>query len=380
MRLLLVDDETRVLEGLERLLYARDDWDVITASSAAEAIELLEVERFDVLVSDMRMPGMDGADLLAIARDQYPETVRIVLSGQSDDVASLRAARVAHQFLTKPCSADVFIPVVERAIALQRYLHDDVVRKALGRVDKLPAVPRIYMQLSEALDADRPAEEISAIIRQDPALAAKLLQLVNSSFFVRGRPMADVASAVVRLGVRIIRDLTLTVEVFGRATNHMPSCLSIEDLQMSALGTAQVAQKLVKPADHAVAFMAALLRDVGLLALAETAPDTLCEMYTEACKQRCPVSEIERATIGTGHGEIGAWVLGVWGLPLDIVEAVANHHTPERIVAAEMTVAAAVHIAGALVDGAEPDKTLVERIGLAKTMPGWRGLAKAVRR
>ena len=124
--------------------------------------------------------------------------------------------------------------------------------------------------------------------------------------------------------------------------------------------------------------MAALLRDVGLLALGEAAPETLCGMYSG--KERCPATSIERTTLGTGHGEIGAWVLGVWGLPIDIVEAVANHHTPERIVAAEMTVAAAVYIAGALVDGEAPDETLIQRMGLTAALPEWRALAKTVRR
>jgi len=378
MKILLVDDEARVLEGLERLLFERDDWEITTAISGADAIELLECSRFDVLVSDMRMPGMDGAELLGIARDRFPAVVRIVLSGQADDVAALRAARVAHQFLSKPCSADVFIPVVERTMALQRYIGDEVIRGALGRVEALPSVPRIYAQLSTALDDDRPAEEIAGIIRQDPAIAAKLLQLVNSSFFVRGRAIADIQTAVVRLGVKVIRDLALTVAIFGRARQALPSCIPIDDMQKQALLAAQLAQKLVAPALAPSAFMAGLLHDVGLLALADAAPTRLCSVHVESCVRRCHASEDERAVMGRGHAEIGAYMLGVWGLPLDIVEAVAHHLSPDRITGPGMTVPAAVYIASTLIARGELDSALLGRLGLESCVQAYRALAEQV--
>lgn len=379
MRILLVDDEVRVLEGLERMLYAHEDWEIVTAESGAQAVEILARGPFDMLVTDMRMPGMDGAELMTVARDRHPEVVRVVLSGHAEDLASLRAARLAHQFLNKPCDARSFVSVIERTLLLRRYLHDDDVRKALGRVESLPSVPRLYFELSVALDADRSTDEIADIIRQDPALAAKLLQLVNSSFFVRGRAVSDVAAAVLRLGVRIIRDLVLTVEVFGRATaTAMPACISIEQLQRRALRTAQLAQMLAPPAQAPTAFVSALLRDVGLLALAEIAPKLVCELYAETCPRRCPTLPRAGVAIEDGLGDVGAYILGVWGLPLEVIEAVANHNTPARIGGSGMTVAAAVHIASALVDGRAPDAALLERTGLAGELPKWTKLVARI--
>jgi HD-like signal output (HDOD) protein/CheY-like chemotaxis protein len=378
MRLLLVDDEVRVLEGLERLLYSHDDWDIVTAQSGCEAVEILEKQSFDVLVTDMRMPGMDGAELMAIARERHPEIVRVVLSGHAEDLASLRAARLAHQFLNKPCDARSFISVIERTLHLRRYLRNDMVRKALGRVESLPSVPRIYTALSIAVDADASTDEIAGIIQQDPALAAKLLQLVNSSFFVRGRAVSDVSTAVLRLGVRIIRDLVLTVEVFGRATSEVPPCISIETLQRRALRTANVANKISVPAEAGTAFVSALLRDVGLLALAEIAPTALCGRQQTGCARHAAVSAEERISADDNHDAVGAYILGVWGLPLEVIEAVANQGSPDRIGGTRVTVSAVVHIASALVDGRDPDAALLERTGSAGSLPAWRALVAKV--
>jgi HD-like signal output (HDOD) protein/CheY-like chemotaxis protein len=375
MRILLVDDEIRVLEGLERLLYSHDEWEIMTASSGEQGLEIMDQFPIDLLVTDMRMPGMDGAELMTLTRERHPEVVRVVLSGHTEDIASMRAARVAHQFLDKPCDARSFIAVIERTVLLRRYLDDDNVRKALGRVESLPSVPRLYCELSAALDADRPADDLAGIIRQDPALAAKLLQLVNSSFFVRGSSISDVATAVMRLGVRIVRDLTMVVEVFGRARGKVPPCISIEKLQLRSLRTAQLAQKLVQPSQVAATFMAGLLRDVGLLALAEISPKMICELYASGCPRRCPV-EPAAPPARDCHGDIGAYILGAWGLPLDVIDGVANHDAPERIGGTSMTVSSAVYIACALVDDKSPDAALLARTGLTSELPRWIELAR----
>ncbi len=119
-KILFVDDETRVLEGLRRMLRGlRHEWDMEFVASGEEALIRLNACRFDVVVSDMRMPGMDGCELLEQIRQQSPTTVRIVLSGHSDRQAVMRTVGVAHQFLSKPCDSQVVTTTVMRACRIR---------------------------------------------------------------------------------------------------------------------------------------------------------------------------------------------------------------------------------------------------------------------
>ncbi len=116
---LFVDDELNVLEGLRtRLHRQRSKWEMVFVQSGREALERLAQGDVDVLVTDMRMPEMDGVTLLKRAQEEYPRVVRIVLSGHAELEAALRAIHVAHQFLSKPCEAGVIENVVERAVLL----------------------------------------------------------------------------------------------------------------------------------------------------------------------------------------------------------------------------------------------------------------------
>lgn len=109
-RVLFVDDEQEVLEGLRNLLRRnRHEWDMVFALGGYEALAELSRGTVDVVVTDMRMPGMDGAQLLAQVKTVSPSTARLVLSGHAEKEAILRALPVAHQFLSKPCGGGTLL-------------------------------------------------------------------------------------------------------------------------------------------------------------------------------------------------------------------------------------------------------------------------------
>jgi response regulator RpfG family c-di-GMP phosphodiesterase len=122
-RVLFVDDEPHVLEGIQRTL--RNQLELKTAPSGAEALRLMgESGPFAVVVSDMRMPAMNGAQFLAKVREQEPDTVRMILSGQADLEATIAAVNDGHiyRFLTKPCPTDQLYAAVEDALEQHRLL------------------------------------------------------------------------------------------------------------------------------------------------------------------------------------------------------------------------------------------------------------------
>ena len=217
-RVLFVDDELSMLEGLRRMMHAqRHEWEMAFAAGGEAALALMEASPFDVIVSDMGMPGMDGARLLAQVRDRHPQVVRIVLSGEMELSTALRVVPVAHQFLAKPCDAGTLRVAVERACHLRGLLTDDSIRSTVGALRDLPSPPRTYDLLTKALtDPDTSLQALARIVEQDVGTSAKILQLVNSAFFGLANSITNIEHAVIYLGINTLRCLVVSLEVFSQ--------------------------------------------------------------------------------------------------------------------------------------------------------------------
>ncbi len=205
-RLIFVDDEPRILRGLKRTLYPfADRWDMVFVESGTAAVAEMDKSHFDVVVTDMRMPGMDGAALLKHVHAQYPEVVRIVLSAHTELEAAMRAAPVAHQFLIKPSSAQQLEKVIEQACSLPERLADDTIRRAVGRVDQLPIAPKRHAELTQALSAPEVSlKRVASIVGQEPAMIGNVLRLVNGAFFRMKQNVGDIGKAVSQIGAPML--------------------------------------------------------------------------------------------------------------------------------------------------------------------------------
>jgi HD-like signal output (HDOD) protein len=379
-RILFVDDEQQLLEGLrDTLRRQRGVWDLEFALGGDEALDALGRDHFDVVVTDMRMPGMDGAELLARVRELSPDTARIILSGQTDLEAALRAARVAHQFLSKPCPGDELCAVLRRVLELRELVGSEELRSAVGRIRTLPSPPAVYHQLTSALEsAETSASDVSNIVSRDAALSAKLLQLANSSFFGLPRHLESVREAVVYLGTTIIRGLVLSTAAFKMIEGHQGWHETAETLQEHALLVGRISERLL-PGQGDAAFTAGLLHDIGKVVLLVE----YGERYDALLRGgEGALTERERAELGVTHCEVGAYLLNLWGLPYPIIEAVAYHHDPARVEHSTFGMLAAVHVADALVEGlagrteeCELDEAYLATLGVSGSIPAWRALA-----
>ncbi len=351
-RILFVDDESRILEGLQRMLRPqRHEWEIAFAQGGEAAIALLEATPFDVVVSDMRMPGMDGAALLSHVREHFPQMVRIVLSGHTELSTALRVVPVAHQFLAKPCDAQTLRVAVERACHLKALLSDESIRRTVTALGDLPSLPRTYEALTQALaDPDTSLAKVGRIVEQDVGISAKVLQLVNSAFFGVSHSMTNVQSAVSYLGINTLKSLVLSVEIFRafKPRGDLPG-FSLEKLQQHAQITAFIAARLPVAKHLAdIAMVAGLLHDVGKLIMAWKRSDQFRTMLVNASENNCPLYKVEEKAMGFSHAEIGAYLLGLWGLPYTIVEAVALHHAPGRVPHQSFDAISAVYTANLL--------------------------------
>jgi putative nucleotidyltransferase with HDIG domain len=377
-RILFVDDEPAILAGLQNLLYKeRKRWDMVFAGSGDLALAAFRAAPFDVVVSDMRMPGMDGATLLGAIRDEFPSTVRIMLSGHAERETIVRVLPSIHQLLSKPCDAQTLRTVIERCLDTEATSRDAVIRSLIGRLDKLPSPPEVYFALAKAMAAPNTTlADVSRIVQRDPGICAKVLQLVNSAYFGQGRTIASIEQAVSNLGTERLKFIAMTASVFSSTSSDRETAgFSLADLQETSIRVGALARKLLGRAPEAEeAFVVGLLHDVGraILALGMT------EVYgTVVARARDEVLvAVERELIGVTHAEVGAALLRIWGLPVRIVDVIQYHHEPLAAPEAIRDLAVAVHVASALVEEAPIDREALAAAGYGDRLSAWCAIAE----
>ncbi len=396
-RILFVDDEPMILQGLRRMLRGmRGEWHMVFVGSGDAAMEALGEQDFDVVVTDMRMPGMDGESLLRRVKERHPNVTRIVLSGHSEKEVIMKSVKAAHQYLSKPCDADTLKSTIGRACALRDLLKKDALRRLVGRMESIPSLPSLYANIMKILESPNASVgDVGRIISNDLGMTAKVLQMVNSTFFGIRRHIANPSQAVTFLGLDTVKALVLTVGVFSSFDPERVPCFDVDRLWKHSITVGALSRELAAAAglertrvDNA--FLAGLLHDVGKLVLAVNVPDR----YIRAvCPREAPDTalwEREEKIFGSTHAEVGAYLMGLWGLPNSIVEAIAFHHFPSRCPAAAVGVLTAVHAANILEQADRPDRdgaaipsgideVYLARLGLNEAFPKWREIALRVK-
>lgn len=388
-RILFVDDEPMVLSGLQRSLRSmRAEWEVVVAGSGAEALEMMSHDRFDVVVSDMRMPGMDGAQLLDQVKTRFPRTVRFVLSGQSDRETILRSIGPSHQYLSKPCDVEELKQKINHAFALRELLENPHLKEIVSSMQTVPSLPSLYVAVTDALrQPDVSIAKIADLISQDMGMTSKVLQLVNSAYFGLPCQVCNPQQAVSLLGIDNIKALVLSVHVFseleGQATQEL-AFLWPHSLQTAALARTIAHTQHCKQTVSDEAFAAGLLHDVGLLVLASACRQQYEQALRRRSEQKISISAMEQEIFNCTHAEVGAYLLGLWGLPNSIVEAVAWHHSPSGAGPAAFSPVIAVHVAdyfdqqmhsySVLSENPKLDEELLVRLGLQDRVKIWLSL------
>jgi len=352
--ILLVDDERPVLDGLRwRFHSMQRQWQIDCAGSGQEAIDRMDRQHYDVIVTDMRMPQMSGAQLLEVVRTRWPQTIRIVLSGYNDPGDTGLIVSLAHQFLSKPCEPKLLESVIHRCLLLHDLLHGSQVPALVGRIRKLPAVPRVYSKLQAMVKDDAvTVSEVAGLISTDPAISAQVLHIVNSAFFRLARRVTNIGQAVSYLGITTIRNIAMSVEIFSQWSATPAEPVDPEKLQSHAQMVAAAAGSLTAKTPIADdTMLAGLLHDIGYWILAQECPTELQAAVQLAQGSRIQLHEAETRTFGVSHAEIGAYLLGLWGLPYPVIEAVAHHHLPQRVPSSDFDVLAALAVAHSLIPG-----------------------------
>ena len=388
-RVLFVDDEPRVLQGLQRMMHPfRRDWDMTFVGSGAEALERMATSPFDVVVSDMQMPGMDGVKFFTEVMHRHPEIIRVVLSGHSSEESVLKVVGPAHQYLSKPCPPEILKTLVKRIGTAQKLLANTTLKRLVSGMKLLPSLPSLFWEISEVLKSpDATIQRVGQIIARDVGMSSKLLQLVNSSFFGLRRNVDDLPRAISLLGLDTVKSLSLSMHIFSHCDQRTLNKFSLHTLWDHSFATGTYArivahEENLSQHEADAAFTAGLLHDCGKLVLAINVPELYSKALMLARDEQLPSWEAERETFGVTHAEVGAYLLAIWGLPDTIVGTTAFHHSPAHCTEQVFMSLTAVHVANALEHEQNTVETASSRspvdldflttLGLIDRLPLWR--------
>jgi len=365
----------------------RTEWNMVFSGGGVEALQALERQTFDIVVTDLKMPGMNGAELLEEVRKRSPQSLRMILSGQADRETILRTVNPTHQYLSKPCEGEELKSRLIRAFALRDLLSNPELKGVVSRLDSLPSLPSLYLELNEELSkTEQSLEKVSRLVAADMAMTAKILQLVNSAFFGLRVEISDATRAIALLGFDIVKSLVLSAHIFSAFKTNLLSDADLQYLWQHSARTANYAKIIAKRenSDQKMTddcFTAALLHDAGKLVMAFALREKYKAVVERVRREELGVYEAERDIFGCSHAEIAAYLFGLWSLPQRVIEAVAWHHTPSESPGDKFSVTAAVHLGSICDEEARPywirDKTQVDygfltRIGCLEREKDWR--------
>ncbi len=334
--ILFVDDEQHVINALKRSLRATP-YNKFFALSGKEALALLEHTPIDLIVSDMRMPEMDGYEFLSIVREKYPDIPSIILSGYTDkDIVYKSLLKgVAKAYISKPWDNAELIAYIQRILFTKEKLQAAHLVQLILPGEKLPVIADSYNAIVEKIEAEASTDEIVSLISQDPVLTANILQIANSAFYGRRVLTSNVRDAIVYLGRHVIRDIVMSLGILN-AMEFTQECM--EDFEILWKNTHEmnrmfhflykkIAGKSVPDEIHS----AALLCNIGLFYLYSFYPEKVTQLKSQVNGKICLSLGKERALLGTDHDAISGYLLDWWNFPYAMVECAVHHGSLESL-------------------------------------------------
>ena len=347
--ILFVDDEAQILKSLRRL-FADTGYGVRVAGSGAEALGICSSEHIDLVVSDMRMPEMSGAELLALVKRDYPRTLRMMLSGYLDEAAVAAALQqnVAMACLLKPWDNEELIRTIGKVFETMDRLASKQMLGAINSMEQLPTLKPYLQDILQAIDADEDISVISGKIERDHSVAAKALHIVNSAYY--GVKTGSVKKAVSFLGLHSTRGLILSTSVMDAFEVRGNGKRFAENVWAHSFLANRMLQAILRhrmqPAEFQMACSAGLLHNIGIVFLMRHDPGRYLELVAESLSNPdMTLSDLEKDRFGFTHAEAGGYLLQWWNLPFPAVEAALYHCDPANPCVINKTLVCAMHVA-----------------------------------
>lgn len=346
-----VDEDLTVLDRLrQQLMPQTDAWGMIFAPGAEDALMVLEDKPIDVVVSRNTLSGMGGVRLLERVRTLQPRASRILMGGSELKDQVLSIVGPVHQ-VVDASDINSIVDCLNRLLRMQATLDRPKLRKLVSGVETLPTPSDAYYKLIDLLDRDDASvKDVGELVSQEMAMSAQLLKLTNSAMFGLSKPVTNAAHAVQVLGFDVVRRVALLAGVFELFEGTPAVQENITRLGQNSLGIGQLCGEIARmeslPSEVvAQAECAGLMAHLGMLLLLSEYGDQYLETLKLIDEDGVSIIEAERMAYGASHAEVGAYLLGLWGFSIPIVEAVAFHHEPLLLQGDELSASGVLHAA-----------------------------------
>lgn len=347
--ILFVDDEEHILKALRRL-FAQTDYDTFFALSGRAALDVLAEEKIDLIVSDMRMPEMNGYQLLKQVRMEYPATMRVILSGYAEEKEIISALQdgSTRMYMMKPWDNESLLTMVEQLLALGDIFESKKVLEIMNSLDGLPTLPTIYNKVCTLIKESADIEAIAKVIENDHVITAKVLQIANAVFY--GKQTGSVKQAIVFLGLANIKNIVLSISIIQKGSREYNNFLTNELLWKHASLTNKIVhliyEKLLNKKLSSISATAGLLHDIGKIILLQNFPKKYQQITDQMrINPSATICDVENEILQVSHQEIGGFLLNWWGMPQSIIEAAVFHHTPFDKKIIDREIVGVVHLA-----------------------------------
>lgn len=337
-KVLFVDDEVNILKSIRRELFD-SSFEVLVAGSGYEGLKILERERIDVVVSDVKMPSMDGIQFLSFVKEKYPKINRIILSGfvEKSTVVSSIIKGIANSYFAKPWNTGTLKTNIEHILDIESILNQKHLLSIINSIEELPTLPAIYKQLLVAINEDFSVTEIAKILESDISISARILKVANSAFH-GNLILSSVERALIHLGINTIKDIVLTVSIIDAEKMPQQMKKHLADIYNHSSCVNSIIRKLYKPIFNEPLddnySSTGITFDIGKIILLRYFPDrfhAIVEFQEAHDEMDFYLSEVKLGYENVTHAEIGSYFLSWWNLPLINVEAAMFHHSPDLV-------------------------------------------------
>jgi HD-like signal output (HDOD) protein len=387
-RILFVADDPHLHRFLRQLMEPlEEEWQAAYSRGGSEALRCLEDGSYAIIMTDVRLAAGFCQELLLQARERTPQVVRIVMAGPGDQELLLRVLPLVQRIVAKPCDPAELYATLQRTQSLRELLQSPEVVAMVGRLGQIPTLSTLYSRIAdELMKPDYSLAKVGELVSQDPGIAAKLLQVANSALIGLRRPATTPSQAVRVLGGELTRTLVLAADLFSRYNPAQLRPFCIDQLWEHSQSVAALAGRIAQiermdERNTRDSTLAGLFHDIGQLLLASQLPEAYRDVFQLSRRENLPLARAEKEILGATHAEVGAYLLGLWGLPDPLVEAVAWHHLPEQCPGIIISPLTTVHAAEALLserEGERPHIAYLERLGLDDHWDRWLELSRKV--
>ena len=392
---ILVVDSKNTSETVKSLLAqnAGHDWEVDVVTNQKQALQALDTKPYNLLISEIVMPEMDGLDFFKTAKEKHPTIIRIMETANENREFLVKASELAHIVIPSNCEKDSFNEIIKNTMSLQEIIANKDILKKLTSIKSLPSPPEVYNKLVSTLqNEDCSTHQVAEIIKNDIAITAKLLQMINSAFFGMKTHVESPMHAVNLLGIDTVKSIVLTSGIFHTIREKEFAGFSVDEMYRQSMAVGAATRHLAnvfgfRTKDIEDALMAGLLHDIGKLLMITNFKKELADAKKIAQTDNILIGDAIRQIIGISDAELGAHLLSLWNLPLSILEAVAYHNQPSKSAYKEVNTLTAVHLAyGITTDKFKNvrnneqsflDIAYIERLGLQNNLPQFKNFCLA---